>query len=73
MTISKTALLHADTLAAYLKDRLPHRQTDALLRFAEVLLRILQAKSMLHRKIALHLPRLCCLNLPRGMWRAGVA
>jgi len=53
----KTALLHADTLAAYLKDRLPNRRTDALLRLAEVLLGILQPESTLHRKIALHLPR----------------
>ena len=44
-------------LAAYLKDRLQHRRTDALSRLAEVLLGILQAESALHRKIALHLPR----------------
>ncbi len=62
MTTSKTALLHADTLAAYLKDRLPHRRTDALLRLAEVLLGILQAESALHRKIALHLPRSASLE-----------
>ena len=29
-----------DTLAAYLKDRLPHRRTDALFRLAEVLERL---------------------------------
>ncbi|WP_019011643.1 IS4 family transposase [Deinococcus aquatilis] len=57
MTISKTALLHADTLAAHLKTRLPHRRVDALKRLAEVLLALLQAESTLHRKIALHLPR----------------
>ena len=62
MTTSKTALLHADTLAAYLKDRLPHRRTDALFRLAEVLLGILQAESTLHRKIALHLPRTASLD-----------
>ena len=62
MTTSSTALLHADTLAAYLKDRLPHRRTDALLRLAEVLLGILQAESTLHRKIALHLPRTASLD-----------
>ena len=59
---SSTALLHADTLAAYLKDRLPRRRTDALLRLAEVLLGILQAESTLHRKIALHLPRIASLD-----------
>ncbi len=62
MTTSRTALLHADTLAAYLKDRLPHRRTDALLRLAEVLLGILQAESALHRKIALHIPRAASLE-----------
>jgi len=62
VTTSRTALLHADTLAAYLKDRLPHRRTDALLRLAEVLLGILQAESALHRKIALHLPRAASLE-----------
>ena len=62
MTTSKTALLHADTLAAYLKDRLPHRRTDALLRLAEVLLGILKAESTLHHKIALHLPRTASLD-----------
>ena len=62
MTTSSTALLHADTLAAYLKDRLPRRRTDALLRLAEVLLGILQAESTLHRKIALHLPRIASLD-----------
>lgn len=62
MTTSRTALLHADTLAAYLKDRLPHRRTDALKRLAEVILGILQAESALHRKIALHLPRTASLD-----------
>ena len=62
MITSSTALLHADTLAAYLKDRLPRRRTDALLRLAEVLLGILQAESTLHRKIALHLPRIASLD-----------
>ena len=62
MTTSSTALLHADTLAAYLKDRLPRRRTDALLRLAEVLLGILQAESTHHRKIALHLPRSASLD-----------
>ena len=62
MTTSSTALIHADTLAAYLKDHLPHRRTDALLRLAEVLLGILQAESTLHRKIALHLPRTASLD-----------
>ena len=62
VTTSRTALLHADTLAAYLKDCLPHRRTDALLRLAEVLLGILQAESALHRKIALHLPRTASLE-----------
>ena len=57
MTNTETALLHADTLAAYLKTRLPHRRMDALKRLAEVLLALLQAESTLHRKIALHLPR----------------
>ena len=57
MTSSETALLHADTLAAYLKTRLPHRRIDAPRRLAEVLLALLQAESTLHRKIALHLPR----------------
>ena len=47
---------------AYLKDRLPHRRTDALLRLAEVLLGILQAESALHRKIALHIPRSASLD-----------
>ena len=62
VTTSRTALIHADTLAAYLKDRLPHRRTDALTRLAEVLLGILQAESTLHRKIALHLPRTASLE-----------
>ncbi len=62
MTTSRTALLHADTLTAYLKDRLPHRRIDALTRLAEVLLAILQAESTLHRKIALHLPRAASLD-----------
>ena len=62
MTTSRNALLHADTLGSYLKDRLPHRRTDALLRLAEVLLGILQAESALHRKIALHLPRTASLD-----------
>ena len=62
VTTTRTALLHADTLAAYLKDRLPHRRTDALKRLAEVLLGILQAESALHRKIALHLPRTASLH-----------
>ena len=62
MTTSRTALFHADTLAAYLKDRLPHRRTDALKRLAEVLLGILQAESALQRKIALHLPRTASLD-----------
>ena len=62
MTTPRTALLHAATLAAYLKDRLPHCRTDALLRLAEVLLGILQAESALHRKIALHLPRSASLE-----------
>lgn len=57
MTSSNTALLHADTLAAHLNTRLPHRRTDALRRLAEVLLALLQAEPTLHRKIALHLPR----------------
>ena len=52
--ISRTALTHADTLAASLKDRLPRRRIDALQRLAEVLLGSLQAESTLHRKIALH-------------------
>ena len=62
MTTSKTALLHVDTLGAYLKDRLPHRRTDALVRLGEVLLGILQAESTQHRKIALHLPRTASLD-----------
>ena len=62
MATSSTALLHADTLAAHLKDRLPRRRIDALLRLAEVLLGILQAESTLHRKIALHLPRTASLD-----------
>jgi len=62
VTTSRTALLHADTLAAYLKDRLPHRRTDALKRLAEVILGILQAESALHRKIALHIPRTASLD-----------
>jgi hypothetical protein len=62
VTTTRTALLHADTLAAYLKDRLPLRRTDALLRLAKVLLGILQAESALHRKIALHLPRSASLE-----------
>jgi len=62
VTTSKTALLHVDTLGAYLKDRLPHRRTDALVRLGEVLLGILQAESTQHRKIALHLPRTASLN-----------
>jgi len=45
-----------------LKDRLPQRRTDALLRLAEVLLGILQAESALHRKIALHIPRSASLE-----------
>ena len=62
MTNSRTALLHADTLTTYLKERLPHRRVDALTRLAEVLLAILQAESTLHRKIALHLPRVASLE-----------
>jgi len=62
VTTSRTALIHADTLAAYLKDRLPHRRIDALKRLAEVILGILQAESALHRKIALHLPRTASLD-----------
>ena len=55
-------MLHADTLAAYLKDRLPHRRTDALLRLAEVLLGTLQTESALHHKIALHISRTASLE-----------
>lgn len=62
MTIPETARLHADTLAAYLHTRWPHRRTDALRRLAEVLLAVLQAESTLHRKIALHLPRAATLE-----------
>lgn len=62
MTIPDTARLHADTLAAYLHTRWPHRRTDALRRLAEVLLAVLQAESTLHRKIALHLPRAATLE-----------
>jgi len=62
VTTRETALLHADTLTAYLKLKLPHRRTDALRRVAEVLLGIVQAESTLHRKIALHLPRTASLE-----------
>lgn len=62
MTIRDTALLHADTLTTYLKQKLPHRRTDALRRISEVLLGIIQAESTLHRKIALHLPRTASLE-----------
>jgi len=62
VTTSRTALSHADTLAASLNDRLPHRRTDALFRLAEVLLGILQAESAMHRNIALHLPRTASLD-----------
>lgn len=57
MTIRTTALLHADTLTAYLKLKLPHRRIDALRRVSEVLFGIIQAESTVHRKIALNIPR----------------
>ena len=48
---------HVDTLAEYLKERLPHHRRDTLRRVAEVLFGILQSASTLHRKIALHIDR----------------
>lgn len=48
---------HVDTLAEYLKERLPHHRRDTLRRVAEVLFGILQAESTLHRKIAVHIDR----------------
>jgi hypothetical protein len=57
VTTTRIVLFRTDTPAASLKDRLPHRRTDALKRLAEVLLGILQAESALHRKISLYLPR----------------
>ncbi|GGO39273.1 hypothetical protein HNQ08_004925 [Deinococcus humi] len=57
MTIPNPVRLHADTLAALLKAHPPHRRQDSLRRLAKVRLALLQAKSTLHRKIALHLPR----------------
>jgi hypothetical protein len=62
VTTSRTALLRADTLAAYLKDRSPRRRTDALKRLAEVPLGIFQAESALHRNTALRIPRVASLQ-----------